>query len=206
MVVENYKPHIKIDPDWEMVELGTIFQKITESVLPSQLDATTINYIGLENITQNTGELSGNFECNPKEIKSTKTVFTSGDVLYGKLRPNLNKVYFAEIDGICSTDIFVLRGKSSVIPKFYCYYMLSKSFNIQVMRGIKGAQLPRVGYEFFSTIKVPLPTKVVQEEILSMIEEEMRIVRINKKFIALYEQKIKDKINEVWGVGTDSEA
>ena len=137
MVVESYKPKIDIDPDWEMVELGEVFSKVNDNVFPEELTVKVVNYIGLENISQGSGFLIGNFETNPKEIKSTKIVFQKGDILYGKLRPNLNKVYFSEIEGICSTDIFVIRGKDGIAPKFYSYLLLSEHFNQEVLKGIK---------------------------------------------------------------------
>jgi type I restriction enzyme M protein len=199
MVVENYKPKIYIDPEWEMLELGDLFSKVTRSVLPIELKSKIVNYIGLENISQGTGELVGDFITNPQDIKSTKTVFERSDVLYGKLRPNLNKVYYSEIEGICSTDIFVLRGNKRVNPKFYSSYFLADNFNQEVLKGIKGAQLPRVGYEHFSKILLPLPRLDIQHQIVARIEKEQALVNANKELIGIFEQKIKDRIGKVWG-------
>lgn len=203
-VVANYKPKIDIDPDWEMVELGEVFDKITTSVLPAELKESEVNYVGLDNISQGSGELIGEVVSNPKEIKSTKTVFTTKHILYGKLRPNLNKVYFSEIEGICSTDIFVLEAIDEAEPKFYAYHFLSKQFNDDVMKGIKGAQLPRVGYDYFSKIIVPKPTLETQRQIVAQIEKEQALVNANKQLIEIFEQKIKDRIAKVWGTSTSS--
>ncbi len=202
MVVENYKPQIDIDPDWDMVELGSLFNKINESVLPNKLKINSINYVGLENIGQGSGNLVGEYEKNPKEIKSTKTVFKQSDILYGKLRPNLNKVYFSEIDGICSTDIFVLRNKDHVNPNFYTSYFLSERFNTEILKGLKGAQLPRVGYQYFSNIKVPFPSFEIQQKIAESIEKEQELVNSSKQLIEIFEQKIKDRIAKVWVTST----
>lgn len=198
-VVENYKPRIDINPEWEMVELGEVFTKVTKSILPIEMDVKEIHYIGLENISQDSGELVGNILENPKNIKSAKTVFQIGDILYGKLRPNLNKVYFSEITGICSTDIFVLRGNKIVNSKLYSSYFLSQNFNQEVLKGLKGAQLPRVGYEHFSKILIPLPPKEKQQQIVEQIDQEQKIVKSNQKLIRIFEQKIKDRIGKVWG-------
>ncbi|MCB0540641.1 MAG: restriction endonuclease subunit S, partial [Bacteroidetes bacterium] len=198
-VVANYKPNIDIDPDWEMVELGDAFDKITTSVIPAELEESVVNYVGLDNISQGSGELIGEVVSNPREIKSTKTVFKMNHILYGKLRPNLNKVYFSDIEGICSTDIFVLEAKAEVEPKFYAYHFLSKQFNENVMKGIKGAQLPRVGYEYFSKLIVPKPSIETQRQIVAQIEKEQTLVNANKQLIEIFEQKIKDRIAKVWG-------
>lgn len=198
-VVANYKPKIDIDPDWEMVELGDAFNKITTSVIPAELEESEVNYVGLDNISQGSGELIGEVVSNPKEIKSTKTVFKANHILYGKLRPNLNKVYFSKIEGICSTDIFVLEAKEEIEPKFFAYHFLSQQFNDEVMKGIKGAQLPRVGYEYFSTLVIPKPPTETQRQIVAQIENEQALVNSNKQLIEIFEQKIKDRIAKVWG-------
>lgn len=198
-VVENYKPRIDIDPECEMVELGSAFSKVNKTVIPIEMDVQEVNYIGLENISQGSGEIEGDILVSPNSIKSTKTVFQDGDILYGKLRPNLNKVYYSEIKGICSTDIFVLRGKEDVNSKFYSYYFLSHEFNSEVLKSLKGAQLPRVGYEDFSRILIPLPLKEKQRLIVAQLDQEQSIVRSNRILINLFEQKIKDRIAKVWG-------
>ena len=101
-VIDNYRPQIVIDPEWPSVKVRDVFKKAEETVLPMSLRAP-VNYIGLENITQNSAHLSGNVIANnPAEIKSLKNVFCPGDILYGKLRPNLNKVWFSDRKGICS--------------------------------------------------------------------------------------------------------
>lgn len=199
MVINNYIPKIEIAPDWEMVELGQLLEKNKKSVLPSELEISELNYLGLNNISQGTGELVGEIKANPKDIKSTKNVFEPNHILYGKLRPNLNKVYFSEIEGICSTDIFVLKKKVELNPKLYSYYFLSERFNKEVLKGIKGAQLPRVGYPYFSSIKIPFPPIETQNEIVERIEDEQKLVNANKELIEIFKIKIKDRIAKIWG-------
>lgn len=198
-VVENYKPRIKVDEGWEVVELGEIFDKITDSIDPKKNNGN-VKYIGLENIESGTCGLIGDFNKEISEIKSTKLVFVKHDILYGKLRPNLNKVWLAESEGICSTDFLVLRAKNeNAIPKFYSFILRDSDFNTQVLKGIKGAQLPRVGYEYISKIKVPLPPISIQKDIILCIEEEQKLVEANKRLMKIFKEKIKYKIAEVWG-------
>ncbi|MCX9012074.1 MAG: N-6 DNA methylase [Candidatus Methanoperedens sp.] len=198
-VVENYKPKIKMDERWEVVELGAVFNKITDSINPKENNGN-VKYIGLENIKSGTGNLNGDFNKEISDIKSTKLIFLINDILYGKLRPNLNKVWLATCAGICSTDFLLLRAKNNnVIPKFYSFILRDNDFNAQVLKGIKGAQLPRVGFEYISKIKVPLPPISIQQEIVLRIEEEQKLVEANKKLIEIFEGKIEAKIEEVWG-------
>lgn len=73
------------------------------------------------------------------------------------------------------------------------------------MKGIKGAQLPRVGYEYFSTLIVPKPPLETQRQIVAQIEKEQALVNANKQLIEIFEQKIKDRIAKVWGVEKNKE-
>ena len=180
----------KLD-DVEMVELGEIFEKVKEQIDPKK-ETGNVVYIGLENIESNTGQITGDVETEISEIKSLKTKFEKGDILFGKLRPNLNKVWFADRDGICSTDIFVLRRKTeNILPQIYALVLRDKGFNEQVLNGIKGAQLPRVGFSYFSEIKIPLPSLLIQKELSIDTGKEEEIIKANKNLIELMERKIE---------------
>ena len=137
-----------------------------------------VNYVGLEHISQDSGHLYGDIKLdNPGEIKSLKNVFRSGDILYGKLRPNLNKVWLSDRNGICSTDIFVVRPlNDGVLPALYAYIFRSPVFNRTVLSQIKGAQLPRIGWQSFANIEIPLPPLEVQREIVAEIEGYQRVI------------------------------
>ena len=126
-VAENWKPSFGIDPSWERVALGEILFRKSNDIDPQKKEGS-VKYIGLENIESNTGVLVGEVNTEYQNIKSTKTIFESDQILYGKLRPNLNKVFYSEFSGICSTDIFVLQGEKNLIShKFYSYYLRKKT-------------------------------------------------------------------------------
>ena len=162
---------------WDYLAVGEICTKVGESVLPETLQGP-IEYVGLENIVSQFGKLTGEtVYADPSEIKSLKTVFASGDVLYGKLRPNLNKVWHADRNGICSTDIFALRADQETVDSIFLAAMLrSGPFNKKVMEQLRGAQLPRVGWGNFSAIEIPLPPLEVQREIVAEVEGFQRVI------------------------------
>ena len=199
-VIDHYRPHIPIHPDWPMVELGEILRKSEVSVLPELLSGS-VTYIGLENISPGTGEICGNIVSDkPADIKSLKNVFNGGEILYGKLRPNLNKVWLADRAGICSTDIFVIQPvDKQVVTGFYASVLRSESFNATVMSHIKGAQLPRVGWPSFASIKIPLPPLATQQAIVAEIEAEQALVAANRELITRFEKKIQATLARIWG-------
>jgi type I restriction enzyme M protein len=196
-IVANWKPKIDTDPSWEMVTFDKILDRVSSSIDPKNKQGEVF-YVGLENIESNSGSIMGNLITNYQEIKSLKNSFKSGDILYGKLRPNLNKSWLANCEGICSTDILVFRAKENSDTNFYWYLMLSEEFVNEVMTGIKGAQLPRVGFEYLRNIILPLPPLETQQQIVSQIEAERTLVESAKKLIEIYEQKTKAVIKKLW--------
>ncbi len=180
----------------EWVELGKLFEKVNEQINPQSKTGSTI-YIGLENIESNSGNLVGNINAEMKAIKSTKNVFKKEDILYGKLRPNLNKIWLADKDGICSTDILVLRGGKKIIPAFYLPVLLSSDFNLEVLKGLKGAQLPRVSFDYLKHLKIPLLSLEIQKHLVAGMEEQEKIIEANKKLVGIMEQKISGVLSEI---------
>ena len=174
---ERYREGAVTVSAWPFVPVGEVFQKGDATVLPESLRGP-VTYVGLENITQNTGLLEGIVVTEaPAEIRSLKAVFKPRDLLYGKLRPNLNKVWLADREGICSTDIFVIRAiEGRAEPALYAYLFRSARFNDAVMAQLKGAQLPRIGWSSFSELQIPLPPLEVQKEIVAEIEGYQKVI------------------------------
>ena len=177
LIGERYRVSDARKTEWPMVELGELFGKASETILPELLKGL-VTYIGLENITQNTGQLTGKVvKEHPAEIKSLKNMFQPDDILYGKLRPNLNKVWLSDREGICSTDIFVVRSfRDDTIPAFYAYTFRSEQFNSAILSQVGGAQLPRVGWQSFANIQIPLPPLDIQKEIVAEIEGYQKVI------------------------------
>ena len=115
-------------------------------------------YIGLENIEGNTGFLSDPEDDN--EFGSA-SAFEKGDVLFPKLRPYLNKVYFAEMSGYCSTEFHVLRPHG-VLPEFLSRFLRSKLIVRQTKHHMTGYTLPRLQTRDIERLLIPLPTETHQ--------------------------------------------
>ncbi len=183
---------------WPMVKLGEVCFRVTDTIDPSTMKGE-VKYIGLENIESNTGNLIGSILSRYEEIKSSKNVFKQNDILYGKLRPNLNKVCLVKFAGICSTDIYVLRSKKNVIPEYLDFLLRSDRFNQQVMQGLGGSQLPRVNFDYMENLQIPLPPLEVQQRIVDRIEAERKVIDGCRELIKTYEEKIRRVIDKVWG-------
>ena len=183
------------EKDWEVKKLGEVFERITESLLPTKHPDKEFNFIGLENIESNTSQLVGVRPTMGKFIKSTKTVFRKNDVLYGKLRPYLNKVWLADAGGICSTDIWVLRAKQNIIsPLLLSALLRQPQIVIKSSASMAGANLPRANRGVFDKITTPLPPMNEQKQIvakLSAVQEyKTELVEQRKKLKELFDSAL----------------
>ncbi len=150
-------------------KLTHIAQHVSDSIDPQQ-HSGPVNYFGLENIESQTGQKIGNTASTYSAIKSVKTCFKAGDVLYGKLRPNLNKVHLATEDGICSTDIYVLRFANAALAEIFVHYLRSQPFNEAVLKTVSGQQLPRTSWTAMGQIPVPVFTAAQQTALLEQVD------------------------------------
>ena len=93
-----------------MTPLSNLCVCVSDQCHPATSEASV--YVGLEHIRPGSFFLTRH--GNPSEVQSAKNRFRKGDILYGKLRPYLDKAVIAPVDGICSADILVLRPRSDV--------------------------------------------------------------------------------------------
>ncbi|MGB3222812.1 MAG: restriction endonuclease subunit S [Desulforhopalus sp.] len=166
---------------WRMVPLGACLQRRKNTVLPVTLPLNVVGLVGLEDI-QDGGR--GNITIRPtntKEIQSLKTQFEEGDILYGKLRPYLNKVGIAPQAGICSTEIWAFSPTSQIDSKYVTFFLASSFFVDRVASLTKGANLPRLDTKVFDSIEIPLPPLSEQQRIVEILQEAEGLRRLHKE-------------------------
>jgi type I restriction enzyme S subunit len=164
---------MSLPESWAEVRLGDVFSRIETKVNPQKSQADSHFYVGLEHIESHTGRLLREVGdvTESDEILSIKTVFKAGDILYGKLRPNLNKVHLATEDGICSTDIWALRPTAVVLPEFALIFLRSPSVYVRATQLAAGANLPRLSAGAFDRLPIPLPTIPEQQRIVDVFQQ-----------------------------------
>ena len=135
-------------------------------------------YIGLEHIPENDLHLSDYGFAG--DVASTKTKFKKEDILFGKLRPYFRKVIIAPFDGVCSTDIWVVRAKKEVDQKYLFYWMASHEFVDQATQGSEGTKMPRAKWEYISRFEQPVPSLPEQHfiaEVLGALDDKIELNR-----------------------------
>ena len=191
---------------WELKKLGETFTESNQKWLPDS-ESKIVNYIGLENIESNTGILVNFTPIDSSKIKSSKTIFTKNEVLYGKLRPYLNKVHLPEFDGICSTDILSLTPKSNIDRKYLAYFLRSQLVLSHVNKSVHGTKMPRTKIQVLQEFLIQLPDLPIQKQIIQNIKSaEEKFQSQKKQFENIknnYESKIK-YINNIQSSVLDS--
>ena len=126
-------------------EFGELVELRKEKYNP--LTNKAVPCIELEHINQNSGTING---CVYSiEQKSIKNVFHKGDILFAKLRPYLRKYWFAEFDGVCSSEIWVLKTKSIVTAEYLFCLIQTEEF-IRIANVSFGSKMPRADWDFIN--------------------------------------------------------
>lgn len=168
------KEELNISDKYRFVRLKDI---VTERKGHTSLEKVEndINYIGLENIESKTGRLIGFEPKMSSDIKSTSKIFSKGDILFGRLRPNLNKVFFNDVieQGVCSTEILVLIPNRNIVnPQYLAAILRTDIVNQRIISLVKGAALPRVGIQDLLQMEIPLPCMEIQDEIAAKLKKQ----------------------------------
>jgi len=151
----------------EGTTIGDLLKPRREKAIPSE--CPDLPYIGLEHVEAHTTKLLGSVPAT--EMKSTANRFCSGDVLYSRLRPYLNKVWLADRDGLCSSEFIVLPGNESVDSNFLRYRLNSTDF-VSVANSLNAGDRPRVDFDQISSFLLPPFSLAQQRRIVAEIEKQ----------------------------------
>lgn len=162
-VPEAEQPY-KIPDNWRWVRLSALASPSKETTADFSAD---IRYVGLEHMETGRGIVSYG---NAESVKSVKNVFHDGQILYGKLRPYLNKHDIADFSGVCSTDILVFEQTACSCAKYVNYYFDLPYFFEYAVSHSRGIHLPRVTESILLNAACPLPPLAEQQRIVDRIE------------------------------------
>ena len=171
----------EIPSHWEFCRFKNIASLITT---PSN----SSHKIGLENIEGGTGK----YLLSESEFEGNGIQFEVGDIVYGKLRPYLQKVWKATFSGNAVGDFFVFRPNYKIDRNYLLYLMLSKGFTDDVNSSTYGAKMPRVSSDYIMTMRCGIPPFSEQQSIAAYLDT---ITGKIDKAIA-QQQKMIDLLNE----------
>lgn len=160
-----------IPNNWRAVTLKDItdYGKKVSVVGTSISDESWV--LELEDIEKDTGILLQKIYQKDRKAISNKNKFVKDNVLYGKLRPYLNKCIIADQDGFSSTEIVPMNLDSAIISKYLKLVLISPYFLNYVNEKAYGTKMPRLGTKDAQNSVVPLPPMEEQQRIVDKVEE-----------------------------------
>lgn len=152
-------------------ELADVCSIRKNAIKPVESGDQTFSYVALEHIESRTGRITPPDATPGKALRSAKTCFQSGDVLYGKLRPYLAKAACVPFDGICSTELVVLAPDPAIIlGDFLAHVLRSGAVTEEATALMVGANHPRIHPKDLLRLAVPVPPLEEQHKLMEAIE------------------------------------
>ena len=164
-----------------------------------------IPYVGMEDIESNTGRFLG--QLTPRGVKSSTFYFTPEHLLYGRLRPYLNKVLLPSFRGHCSTEIFPLKPNGLIDKRFLFHWITSEPIVERINKTCTGARMPRANMEQVLDFGISVPSLHEQKRIVAVLDEsfesiskakecaEKNLASVNELFKSYLQSEL---LNEKW--------
>ena len=186
---------------WELLRLKYSVE-LTGKKVEFQNGST---YVGLENVSSGDGKRVELDEYIPDGVANT---FSVSDVLFGKLRPYLAKVWMADFSGLCSSEFLVMKSRQ-VFPPFLKYWMLTKDFIDQVNSSTYGSKMPRANWEFVGNLVLPRDNGE-QKKIANFLDHETAkidtLIEKQQQLIKLLKEKRQAVISHAVTKGLNPDA
>ena len=178
--------------------LADIAEYVTDKI--SSNDVSLNNYVTTDSLLQN----KRGRECaqNLPPMPCALMHFQPKDILIANIRPYLKKIWFADIEGGCSSDVLVFRAKEGHFPNFLYATLMQDAFYDYVMKGVKGSKMPRGDKEQIMRYKMPTFSSDEEQNIGKIvvdIEKKLQLSRaINDNL-----EKMAKQLYDYWFVQFD---
>ena len=150
-----------------------------QGIRPGDPLAAELPFVGVENVAGGTGLLNFDTDSRVGDQKSTAFRFDPRHVLYGKLRPYLNKVAVPDFAGRCSTELVPLLPRDGVDRDFLAHLLRRKETVEFVMASVTGARMPRTDMKVLMSMPAPFPPLDKQRRIADILNRAVRIERLH---------------------------
>jgi type I restriction enzyme, S subunit len=185
----------KLPEGWRWVRLGEIAWRESVTLKPSDYPDLVFRYLGMEHVAPGQWDEPMPVEIPGREIKSQVIVYRPGLILYGKLRPYLNKVVVPSTEGVASTEFVPIAVNEKVVESHYlAAYLRSPAFVAYATQNTTGSRQPRVRLDALWNALIPLPPLEEQRQIVARVEELMSRIREAKRL----RQEAKEEAERLW--------
>lgn len=185
MTKENGKPQIrfaKFKDTWEQRKWCDTVDISTEMVDPTSGEYDDMPHIAPGNIESFTGRILDNVKSVKEEqLISGKFRFRPGDVVYGKINPQLGKYFYASVDGLTSADAYVFNGRNGVTQKFLFSLLQTEDFFKYSVSVSKRSGMPKINRDELNAYGFLAPNEEEQEQIGSFLLEIDNLITLHQR-------------------------
>ena len=156
--------------------------------------------LNLDMVEQQTGRVVEYNFVGEDGLNGSITQFDTENVLYSKLRPNLNKVVLPERNGFCTSELLPLRPDARKLDRSYlAVFLRSDGFINWAVSKTAGAKMPRLGTKDLLNANIPLPEIKEQKAIAEKFEKLEELICLRKQQIAKLDELVKARFVEMFG-------
>ena len=200
-VVDNYRPHIPIDPDWPMVPLSEVAVRITDGThtTPNYTDSG-LPFLRVTDITQNSP--TKKFISEEEHARLIKRCHPlKGDVMYSKNGTiGVAKLIDWDWDFSIFVSLALIKPRPESIDSRYLECFLNSGAGYaQATSRSKSGTVTNLHLVDIKTIQIPFPPLETQQALVAQIEAEQATVEANRQLSNRFEKKISAAIGRVWG-------
>ncbi len=200
-VVENYRPHIAVDPKWPMVEIGEL-TKPQYGFTASAQDEGDARFIRITDIAEDGMLRSDGAKFVTLTEDSRELLLTKGDILVARTGATYGKtmLFDEEYPAVFASYLIRLRfPPNRVQPSYYWAFAQSDAYWNQAQALVTGGGQPQFNGNALKQIEFPIPPLATQQAIVAEIKAEQALVDGNRELIERFEEKIRDAVGRVWG-------
>lgn len=181
-----FKEGDELPKGWKWEKLDKIFEEVKNQVQPYEDEFKTLPFVGLENVVSHTREYTDE-EYNPPA--STCFKFDETNILYGKLRPYLNKVYLPTVKGKSSMELIPLKTKNKYSREFLAAVLQSEAVIGDTVKFSTGGRMPRADLKKLKKLEVAIPSdiSICNDLGISVSKKIKEFIDLNKKTLTQLE-------------------
>ena len=200
-VVENYRPHVPVDPEWPLVRLGDAL-RTSSGGTPSRgraeyYNGGTIPWVKSGEVAQGVVTRTEESITEAALRNSSAKVFPVGTVLVAMYGATAGQVGLLGIGAATNQAVCGILPDQAYVPTFLYYHLRGRTDEM-VGLSTGGAQ-PNISQAIIRALKIPRPPISAQEAIVAEIEAEQALVAANRELIGRFEKKIQATLARVWG-------
>ena len=168
--------------DWEQRKWIDTVDISTEMVNPASGEYDEFQHIAPGNIESFTGRILDNVKTVKEEqLISGKFRFRPGDVVYGKINPQLGKYFYASTDGLTSADAYVLNGKNGLTQEFLFSLLQTVDFFKYSISVSKRSGMPKINRDELNAYSFFAPDEAEQKKIGTFLLDIDHLITLHQR-------------------------